>query len=243
MCLYKTMLCSTLRSADYDGSLTEDTFFDPRSIPSIMAEIETVSRGDTIITPTSFPLFPKLPDEIKVMIFKHVFLVQRTIQITAAKDKRYFQCKNPVPALFHVCKLSRTEALKSYSLLFRWKSRKFNAYFNLAVDCLDIGDLAFSSQFVNLEHSMGFGTTRKIRYLRLDAYRAPLWLQTIFLPLFFRFRGVEHFTFCLKTSQTSTDVDCLTRMLKQQIKSKLDILEKSSGRSFPRLTSFEWSTS
>ncbi|KAH8589868.1 hypothetical protein B0O99DRAFT_636017 [Bisporella sp. PMI_857] len=103
----------------------------------------TSSRMSQIIS--NFSPFPHLPFEIRSKIWSLAQPQPRVISLQ--HDRHYHKCasKAPLPAIFHVCRESRNETLKSYNLLFTAGIRS-GTYFNFDIDTLYLSEETFKSR-------------------------------------------------------------------------------------------------
>lgn len=108
-------------------------------------------RGNTIPTTTTpphdFPLFSKLPTELRVMIWREVLPGPRLVEANFQFEDNvyrfgsapmYCMSRTSPPALLSVCYESREEALKKYSLCFAMEAEQPRIYFDMNVDNLFI---------------------------------------------------------------------------------------------------------
>jgi hypothetical protein len=102
----------------------------------------------TTTAPTlDFPLFPKLPAELRLMIWREARPGPRLVDVKFRFEDKYSRfgstpthctSRTPPPAMLGVCRESREEALKKYSLCFAMDSGRAKIYFDLEVDNLFI---------------------------------------------------------------------------------------------------------
>ncbi|PQE17402.1 DUF890 domain protein [Rutstroemia sp. NJR-2017a BVV2] len=88
-------------------------------------------------TQHSFGMFSKLPAELKSMIWSFAIdtpqLVQFVCESGPDPTQYYFRAKYTVPAVLHICRDSRAQALKSYTP-FLETTLLYPLYFNYKVD-------------------------------------------------------------------------------------------------------------
>jgi hypothetical protein len=100
-------------------------------------------------TLTTFTLFPTLPIEIRLKIWGIVLSNPRTVAITCNKEPyqpgkpraaKSFTSDSPPPALLHVNRETRYEALSIYAPYLRILSSPHCTYLNLSLDTLKFAD-------------------------------------------------------------------------------------------------------
>jgi len=132
-----------------------------------------------------FPLFPKLPIELRNMIWRASFPPGRRIKV-AFKLCGYLckgkysqpQTTHPAPVTFHVNKESRAESMRHHESLFGFNTAGIEiapVYFRAAVDTLMISELLV------FDHSEGhlerlFPTMRLQNILFLELHN-PCWVN------------------------------------------------------------------
>ncbi|KAH8681457.1 hypothetical protein BX600DRAFT_429392 [Xylariales sp. PMI_506] len=84
-----------------------------------------------------FRLFSLLPTEIRLDIWQYS-CHQRVVEVYYNSKKDRCEASTPPPAILHVCRESRREALRLYKELFCTKTHSSNIYFNPEVDTLYI---------------------------------------------------------------------------------------------------------
>jgi len=88
---------------------------------------------------TAFTIFPKLPVELRLKIWKFALPGRRIVDIRCDKQSVLFEkyrSSTPIPSILHVCSESRTLASKVYELAFRTTPSSRSIYFNFSADLL-----------------------------------------------------------------------------------------------------------
>jgi len=99
-----------------------------------------------------FKKFLKLPPELQLMIWKFSY-EPRVIEMRFAKaytSTQYDFVVKKLPAILHVSRNIREEALKDYQLLFKHKQCRAPTYFNPEIDTLHLRD-SKSSEYIDYE--------------------------------------------------------------------------------------------
>jgi len=95
-------------------------------------------QGTSAGGPTDFAMFPKLPKELKLMIWKRALLSPRAVELEYHQndhDNRglfmqgHFTSSCPIPVLLSVCQEFRSEAQKQYQLSFLTIGSESKVYF------------------------------------------------------------------------------------------------------------------
>lgn len=108
------------------------------AIPEIVSTIGASASGESTLGPLkTFTCFPRLPPEIRLLIWKQVYQVSRVIRIEYNRSGQCTAHHRRPPIGFHVCQESREEALKVYRLAFGSVQVFIN--FNVDVIFLDNG--------------------------------------------------------------------------------------------------------
>jgi hypothetical protein len=102
-------------------------------------------------SPPGFTLFPDLPLELRLKIWSFITPGPRTVSIKYKGLSFYsigkgfsaaagWRSPDPVPIVLHICRESRTEALKSYQLAFGSYLHPGRIYFDFSKDTLRFGN-------------------------------------------------------------------------------------------------------
>jgi hypothetical protein len=102
-------------------------------------------------SPPGFTLFPDLPLELRLKIWFFIAPGPRTVSIKYKGLSFYsigkgfsaaagWRSPDPVPIVLHICRESRTEALKSYQLAFGSYLHPGRIYFDFSKDTLRFGN-------------------------------------------------------------------------------------------------------
>jgi hypothetical protein len=131
-----------------------------------------------------FPLFPKLPIELRNMIWRASFPPGRRIKVAFKRLGRLYQEKyshprttHPAPVTFHVSKESRTESMHHHESLFGFNTAGIElapVYFRAAVDTLMISELLVFDYTEGHLESL-FPTMRLQNILFLELHN-PCWV-------------------------------------------------------------------
>ena len=148
------------------------------AFPYLKTSFEELRLGDYIRgrkkAPPLFTPFPKLPAEIRCMIWKWA-MPPRTVELrySWSVDKCWTVAK--VPVTLRVCRESRYEALKVYSLAFGIHPNASKIYFNFPTDTIFLtfekshGDGDYEDQVESLAYKLvANGEANKIRSLAID---------------------------------------------------------------------------
>ncbi|PMD42164.1 hypothetical protein L207DRAFT_580838 [Hyaloscypha variabilis F] len=139
------------------------------------------------LTDRQFKFFPKLPPEIRLMVWRHALPKPRTITITSTdfttrgergwpvRNNRVSHNAQNVPCILHACPESRRLALKTYQLAFGRQLRQQPIYFNFQTDILLLADeSAVKSFFGGINEFEAFGVIgdlkKKVRHLAIGGY-------------------------------------------------------------------------
>jgi hypothetical protein len=134
--------------------------------------------------PPTFPLFPKLPSELRQIIWTLALPKPRTIMVTSRAFVTYDERMSPVrnfraghnaqivPCVLHVCAESRNLGLKTYQPAFATQLRARPIYFNFQSDTLYMKDSfaleSFCGGYSDFEKSgLGGDLMENIRHLAL----------------------------------------------------------------------------
>lgn len=146
--------------------------------PYLRTSFEELRFGDYIRgrkkAPHLFDLFRKLPAEIRCMIWRFA-MPPRTVELRHNYTMNKCWTLAKVPALLQVCRESRYEALKRYTLAFGIEQTPDKIYFDFERDALFLtyekwhGDGEYEDE-VNLltYHFCQSGEAKKIRHLAID---------------------------------------------------------------------------
>ncbi len=99
----------------------------------------------------TFTVFPELPFELRLKVWKYVAPGPRTVTISYESHATRYKGKNisrfdgwgtpdPPPVILHICHESREEALKSYKLAFGSHFHAAKIYFDFSKDTLRFGN-------------------------------------------------------------------------------------------------------
>ena len=142
-----------------------------------------------------FDKFPKLPAELRLMIWREALPGPRLVNVIFEFKDNYTRfgtrplyCKSctPHPAMLHVCRESREEALKKYSLCFAMFSGQGKIYFDMNVDnflitCDDLMDLLTSLNVIGGLRMPSFQGLRHLTLLLCPSMRDVEPREIIFL--------------------------------------------------------------
>src|SRR5215469_2825008 len=100
-------------------------------------------------TPTEFHLFQALPSELRLRIWHFALSIPRNINVTCdtgifqprvPRSAKSFTSSDGPPALLHVCRESRLEALRIYKPLFQTESSSKYIYVAFSQDTIKVSD-------------------------------------------------------------------------------------------------------
>ncbi|TVY33217.1 hypothetical protein LSUB1_G008273 [Lachnellula subtilissima] len=114
----------------------------------------------------SFPQFPKLPTELRTIIW-NLTLPSRIVEIKFV-ETRGFYTRVKIPVALRVCKDSRDAVLSSYSTCFGNLMFTPRTLFNFSLDTLYIGR-QFQEQVLHLVASLNATEISKIQNLAIDS--------------------------------------------------------------------------
>lgn len=131
---------------------------------------------------TSFNLFPQLPVELRLRIWRHSLPVPRKVRVypnanalATSHIATSWASREVVPTVLHICRESRAEGLLHYQLTFGSNNQTPQVYFNYAKDCLVLRDrrphpMRGSTYTLPLFLSCGDGATdaHKVQHLQLQ---------------------------------------------------------------------------
>lgn len=157
-----------------------------------------------------FTLFPKLPAEIRLMIWKAALPGPRLVDVNFQFEDSEFafgsnlaSCASPTPppTLLSVCHESRTEALKHYSLCFAVGSEEVGVFCDLKIDtlfiscCYPVDDIL---SCLNLSGSLAGPAFQGLQHLAVGLHPGMRYVDPVdHLFLMEQLRGLETFTFVL----------------------------------------------
>ncbi|KAH7313168.1 hypothetical protein BKA65DRAFT_154496 [Rhexocercosporidium sp. MPI-PUGE-AT-0058] len=125
-------------------------------------------RASRMPTPLkSFPLFPKLPTEIRCMIWD-LGLEARTVEIQWTETRGFFT-RVPTPNVLRVSRDSRGAVKLKYPLCFGNVIYKPSTIFNFSLDALYI-DQDLQHQALHFLASLSSEEIAKIQYLAVDSF-------------------------------------------------------------------------
>ncbi|KAH7416951.1 hypothetical protein BKA64DRAFT_283635 [Cadophora sp. MPI-SDFR-AT-0126] len=117
----------------------------------------------------AFSLFPKLPIELRVKIFRdHLSTATRLVHIYWHARQRVFKSSQAVPPLLHVCQESRYEALKKYQLSFAPSPEFARVYFSFEKDVLMVCWRTLGAYPGRIGKKMGEEEAAKIKHLIMN---------------------------------------------------------------------------
>jgi hypothetical protein len=98
---------------------------------------------------TDFQLFPELPAELRIKIWRIALSTPREVEIKCEKLPRsheernaaWFASTTPIPVLLHVCQESRFEALSTYTKAFRTCDSPRYTYVSFERDTIKLFDV------------------------------------------------------------------------------------------------------
>jgi hypothetical protein len=121
------------------------TFTSAQSLGRYAAMGQSNSRSSDAKKP-KFTLFPKLPVELRIKIWKESY-EPRIIELRTTENwrsTRYDFVIPKFPAALHVNKEARLEALKDYKMSFKHRQCRRSILFNFSLDTLHIRDCSLS---------------------------------------------------------------------------------------------------
>lgn len=121
---------------------------------------------------TSFPLFPKLPTEIRLMVW-NFSLEGRTVEIKWTESRGFFS-RVPTPIALRVCQDSRDAVKSKYPLSFGNVIYKPSTVFNYALDTLYI-DQDVQHQALHFLASLSAEEISQIKHLAIDSFLNEDW--------------------------------------------------------------------
>lgn len=86
--------------------------------------------------PCSFTLFPHLAVELRVLIWQHACQISRVVEVRYIPHEQRCTSRSRPPAVLHVSRESRYEALHMYKLCFSTPVAESHIYFNPTIDVL-----------------------------------------------------------------------------------------------------------
>jgi len=100
-------------------------------------------------SPPSFELFPTLPFELRLKIWDLVLSSPRVVTLSCERAKldrerrfaKAFTSKTPPPALLHVCRESRFEALSTYQPFFKTETSPIFTYVSFEQDAIHCAEI------------------------------------------------------------------------------------------------------
>jgi hypothetical protein len=134
---------------------------------SLLADIPKLSISTPLQPIESFTLFPDLPVDIRIKIWKLLSFERRKVKLfflprsVAHKKSHLIKGQSKIPTVLHICKESRAAGLRYYTLclehvleenLEQANGGPNHVYVNFDVDHFahDICEMIFSEQGVNL---------------------------------------------------------------------------------------------
>jgi hypothetical protein len=146
--MFQFKLCNILRDIPNNSSPRHPRNYTPfrQSGPGIMR----IPRSQTDIRPTQFVFFPRLPLELRRIIWRFSIPGPRTVCIYSQKEAYVMnedghaacnpsisaKSNSKAPALLHTNRESRHIALKLYSLAFKEHLKQSPVYFCFSTDTL-----------------------------------------------------------------------------------------------------------
>ncbi|PVH89522.1 hypothetical protein DL98DRAFT_507825 [Cadophora sp. DSE1049] len=122
----------------------------------------------------NFPLFPKLPPEPRLMVWRHSLPASRIVEVLYNADSGICWSRCLPPAALRATQESRNVALRYYKLYFATASSPGIVYFDMDVDQLYVGAGYFSPCLEDVEPSSMFlqallpGDRAAIKHLIID---------------------------------------------------------------------------
>ncbi len=177
-----------------------------------MTEAGEVSEQEDIAIPPitrpacDFPLFSRLPAELRLMIWNEALPGPRLLQARFQFENREFpfgsdlvSCatRTPPPALLGVCRESRAEALKRYSLCFAARDGPATTYVDLKADTLLIAfhDNVNTLSCLNVVGGLRAPSFQGLRHLALELRPGARNVDPLdYMFLMDHLRGLETFT-------------------------------------------------
>ena len=163
----------------------EDGFYmpedeDARTLPPDTARTEVYDIISRTYLPSKSPinklarftLFPKLPYELRHLIWRYSLPSRRVVDVLY--DDKTGECKSPcpIPTALHVNSEARGVALESYELVFSTQKANAMVYFDFSVDALYIGVGNFSPSRSDptcvLFRAMQYNDLKRIENLIID---------------------------------------------------------------------------
>jgi hypothetical protein len=181
-----------------------------KTTTTISHDFIPLSKLPAFTTPgPRFTLFPKLPAELRLMIWKAALPGPRLVEVNFGFKNNEFcfgselaSCTSPTapPAILGACGESRTEALKYYGLCFAMRDGQANISFDLEVDTLFITceDLIHLLSSLNVVGGLRLPSFQGLRHLALRLYGDDLNVDPMdYLFLMQDLLGLETFTLVL----------------------------------------------
>ncbi|KAL2061896.1 hypothetical protein VTL71DRAFT_7274 [Oculimacula yallundae] len=135
----------------------------------IMRQERKISRKQL---PAKFHLFPKLPTEIRIIIWRFT-LEARAVEIQWTETRGFFT-RVPTPMALRVCRDSREAVNSLYPRCFGNVLYEPKIVFNFTLDTLYI-DQNLQNQALHFLASLSTEEVAKIRYLAVDNYINEDW--------------------------------------------------------------------
>jgi 2EXR family len=124
------------------------TFLTRRNTRRALNWVTSLRQSATMSTPSTFELFPTLPFELRLKIWDLVLASPRAVTVSCQREKldrerrfaKAFTSKTPPPALLHVCRESRFEALSTYKPSFKTETSPIYTYVRFEQDEIHCSD-------------------------------------------------------------------------------------------------------
>lgn len=146
----------------------------PAQVKSLISRTYYPSQDQPHIGPPTFTFFPKLPPELRRMIWRHFLPGTRLVELFRNENTGVYRSSCQIPYALSVSKESRDIALNSYELCFGTAQEPPRIYFDMDVDelYLGIGNLEIPEdgllQSQLLVHHLNPPDYSRLQYLHLD---------------------------------------------------------------------------
>jgi len=128
---------------------------------------------------SKFELFPKLPIELRLKVWKLSMPGPRRVDVRFLSDGRRgdHEFTAEMPVLLHVCQESRNEVLKKYEVIFKHPKALNQCYFNFELDTLHMLYSSCSQKYQFVAKSKSPDSIKKVQKLAIDGVSCSTFFQ------------------------------------------------------------------
>ena len=111
----------------------------PQHVKDVFSGTYCTSQPQLNLVPSKFTFFPKLPSELRVMVWRHSMPGARIVELFWNEDTGICTSTCPPPITLSISREARSVALAYYKLCFQMGDAQPRIYFDMDIDELYLG--------------------------------------------------------------------------------------------------------